>query len=274
MPGFCAIVGCAKSNEVAVKIVRELQKPRHPHLPQRQRQRAQHHPPVSGRGRPARLRYLHRALRHRHHLGRLRPRLRHPLRPDLRRHGGGQARDIMLYNKDRVFAFVLALGEVTTTSTRRPPAPSTTASRSSPTPTSRRSCRPASHLRARRLMPLTNSRRRRHGGRKQRLLEVRGFKIKVAKVPIPVPYGPAFEGERVRKEDMHVEFGGKTRPRFEYLQHARARRGRGRQDQGRRPRDRRRRAEGGACRSPSWWRSPAARCRRTSSRSSSARSTT
>ena len=25
MPGFCAIVGCAKSNEVAVKIVRELQ---------------------------------------------------------------------------------------------------------------------------------------------------------------------------------------------------------------------------------------------------------
>ena len=26
MPGFAAIVGCAKSNEVAVKIVRELQK--------------------------------------------------------------------------------------------------------------------------------------------------------------------------------------------------------------------------------------------------------
>ena len=30
-------------------------------------------------------------------------------------------------------------------------------------------------------------------------LEVRGCKIKITKVPIPVSYGPAFEGERIRK---------------------------------------------------------------------------
>ncbi len=48
-------------------------------------------------------------------------------------------------------------------------------------------------------------------------IEVRGLKISIAKVPVPVPYGPAFQGERVRKEDMHVELGGQTQPGFEYL---------------------------------------------------------
>ena len=39
-------------------------------------------------------------------------------------------------------------------------------------------------------------------------IEVRGLKVTVSKVPIPVSYGPAFEGERVRKEDLYVEAGG------------------------------------------------------------------
>ena len=39
-------------------------------------------------------------------------------------------------------------------------------------------------------------------------VEVRGLKVTVAKVPIPVAYGPAFEGERVRKDDLFLEFGG------------------------------------------------------------------
>ncbi|MCS7180066.1 MAG: acetyl-CoA decarbonylase/synthase complex subunit alpha/beta, partial [bacterium] len=39
-------------------------------------------------------------------------------------------------------------------------------------------------------------------------VEVRGLKVTVSKVDIPVPYGPAFEGERVRKEDLYVEIGG------------------------------------------------------------------
>lgn len=48
-------------------------------------------------------------------------------------------------------------------------------------------------------------------------IEVRGLKIKVSKIPIPVPYGAGFEGERVRKEDMHVQFGGKYSEAFELL---------------------------------------------------------
>jgi len=48
-------------------------------------------------------------------------------------------------------------------------------------------------------------------------IEVRGLKIKVTEVPIPVPYGAGFEGERVRKEQMHVQFGGKYSDSFELL---------------------------------------------------------
>jgi acetyl-CoA synthase len=48
-------------------------------------------------------------------------------------------------------------------------------------------------------------------------IEIRGLKITVTKVPIPVPYGPAFQGERIRKEDMHVELAGQLQPGFEFL---------------------------------------------------------
>jgi acetyl-CoA synthase len=48
-------------------------------------------------------------------------------------------------------------------------------------------------------------------------IEVRGLKITIAKVPVPVPYGPAFQGERVRREDMYVELAGQSRPGFEFL---------------------------------------------------------
>ncbi len=51
----------------------------------------------------------------------------------------------------------------------------------------------------------------------EKAVEVRGLKIKVSQVPIPVPYSPAFEGERIRKEDMHCEFGGQRTPAFEWL---------------------------------------------------------
>lgn len=44
-----------------------------------------------------------------------------------------------------------------------------------------------------------------------------GLKITITKVPIPVPYGPAFQGERVRKEDMCVELAGAEKPGFEFL---------------------------------------------------------
>jgi acetyl-CoA synthase len=42
----------------------------------------------------------------------------------------------------------------------------------------------------------------------QKAVEVRGLKVAVAKVPIPVAYGPAFEGERIRGEDIYLECGG------------------------------------------------------------------
>jgi acetyl-CoA synthase len=41
-----------------------------------------------------------------------------------------------------------------------------------------------------------------------RAIEVRGLKVTVTKVPVPVSYGPAFEGERVRGEDIYLEAGG------------------------------------------------------------------
>jgi acetyl-CoA synthase len=51
----------------------------------------------------------------------------------------------------------------------------------------------------------------------EKAIEVRGLKIKVAKIDIPVAHSPAFEGERIRKEDMHCEFGGQRTPAFEWL---------------------------------------------------------
>ncbi len=51
----------------------------------------------------------------------------------------------------------------------------------------------------------------------QKAIEVRGLKIVLEKPPIPVAYGPAFEGERIRKEDMYIEMGGQRTPCFELV---------------------------------------------------------
>lgn len=51
----------------------------------------------------------------------------------------------------------------------------------------------------------------------KKAIETRGLKIVVEKPPIPVAYGPAFEGERVRKEDTFIEFGGQKTPAFEWV---------------------------------------------------------
>ncbi|KXG75059.1 Carbon monoxide dehydrogenase/acetyl-CoA synthase subunit alpha [Fervidicola ferrireducens] len=48
-------------------------------------------------------------------------------------------------------------------------------------------------------------------------LEARGIKIKITEVPIPVGFAAAFEGERVRKEDMFAEFGGGRTPAWELV---------------------------------------------------------
>ncbi len=49
-------------------------------------------------------------------------------------------------------------------------------------------------------------------------IEVRGVKVKVEDIDIPVSYSPAFEGERVRREDMQLQFGGKYSDAVEILQ--------------------------------------------------------
>jgi acetyl-CoA synthase len=222
MPGFCAIVGCAKSNEVAVKIVRELQ----------------------SRGI---LIFLSGNVNGRSIIHQLQEEgiqlgydtftvpfgmdtisavyaLGFAARSALTFGGmdAGNARKIMLYNKYRVFAFVLALGEVddlkyataagaisfgfpTIADTRIPqilPTGVTTYEHVVSMPFDE--------------IPGADDMERTEK-LIQRCIEVRGVKVKIAKVPIPVSYGSAFEGERVRKDNMYAEFGGKRTRAFEYL---------------------------------------------------------
>jgi len=42
----------------------------------------------------------------------------------------------------------------------------------------------------------------------QKSIEVRGLKVTISEIDIPLSYGPAFEGERVRKDDLFLEMGG------------------------------------------------------------------
>jgi len=42
----------------------------------------------------------------------------------------------------------------------------------------------------------------------QKAIEVRGLKVNVTKIDIPMAFGPAFEGERIRKDDLYMECGG------------------------------------------------------------------
>jgi acetyl-CoA synthase len=48
-------------------------------------------------------------------------------------------------------------------------------------------------------------------------IEVRGLKVAIAEVPIPVAFGAAFEGERVRGEDIYLECGGGRTPMVEWV---------------------------------------------------------
>jgi acetyl-CoA synthase len=47
-------------------------------------------------------------------------------------------------------------------------------------------------------------------------IDTRAVKVKVEKIDVPVGYAAAFEGERVRKEEMHVQFGFKYSDAVEY----------------------------------------------------------
>ncbi len=223
MPGFAAIIGAAKSNAVAVQIVRELQKRNilcflSGNVNGRSIIDQLHEEGVElgydtytvpfGRDSISAIYALGFAVRSALTFGGLK---------------GGQARDVLLYNKARVFAFVLALGEVDdlkyamaagainfgfpviadTVIPEILPTGVTTYEHVVSLPFNEI---PASNdlEKAERLV--------------QKCIEVRGVKVRLAEVPVPVPYGSAFEGEVVRRADMRVEFGGKHARCFEYLE--------------------------------------------------------
>ncbi len=48
-------------------------------------------------------------------------------------------------------------------------------------------------------------------------LNLRGIRIKIKEIPIPVAFAAAFEGEIIRKNDMHAEFSSQKNPAFELV---------------------------------------------------------
>ncbi|MFH1568605.1 MAG: CO dehydrogenase/CO-methylating acetyl-CoA synthase complex subunit beta, partial [Gemmatimonadota bacterium] len=116
----------------------------------------------------------------------------------------GDYRRILIYNKDRVFAFVMALGHVSeewyanaagAINWGFPVIADSAIPQVLPTGI-------CTYEHVVSSVP--------HDEIVQRAVEVRGLKVQVAAVPIPVSYGAAFEGERVRKEDLYNEARGGT----------------------------------------------------------------
>jgi acetyl-CoA synthase len=116
--------------------------------------------------------------------------------------GPGEYRKILIYNKDRIFAFVLPMGFVTdewyanaagAINWGFPVIADTPIPEVLPT-----GICTYEHV-------VSNIP---HDQLVAKAVEVRGLKVTVAEVPVPVAYGPAFEGERVRGEDIYLECGG------------------------------------------------------------------
>mgnify|MGYP000343347874 CR=1 FL=1 len=225
MPGFAALVGKARSNEAAVNIVRELQKRNiliflcgnvngRSVIDQLQEEGVEMgydtYIVPFGKDTISAIYPMGFATRSALTFGGLK---------------AGQWRDIMIYNKFRVFAFVLALGEVDdlkyaaaagAISYGFPTIADTVIPEILPTGVTR-----YEHVIS---MPWNEIDAETDAEKAakfvQRAIEVRGVKIKITEVPVPVPYGSAFEGEVVRRADMRVEFGGKHSRAFEYLRMA------------------------------------------------------
>jgi acetyl-CoA synthase len=221
MPGVAAILGCAKSNEVAVKIVRELQKRNilcllagsvdgRSIIDQLLEEGVELGPETYtmplGRDTASAVYALGFAVRAALTFGGRK---------------GGQAAEILDYNQKRVPAFVLALGapglvEVAAAAGALnfgfpiilDSAVIGVGSGDGPLVSL-----PFDEIageddlaRAAKLV--------------QKCMDVRGIKVRITEVPVPVPYGSAFEGEVVRRADMRIEFGGKYAQCFEYLRMA------------------------------------------------------
>lgn len=214
MPGFAAIVGAAPTNQEAVKIVRELQE-RHilvflsattngkciaEQLYEENVQMGWDTFLVPhGTDITSTVYALNFAARAAMTFGGITPK------------GLKEAKDILVYNKNRVHAFVLALGEVDDEKYANaagainfgfPAIADTDIDQILPTGI----CR-YEHV----VSPVSRDKM------VEKAIEVRGLKISIEKPDIPVSYGPAFEGERVRKEQAGAEIGGKFSKAFEYL---------------------------------------------------------
>jgi acetyl-CoA synthase len=222
MPGFAAIIGAARTNQAAVELVRQLQ---------------QRNILIFLSGNVNGRSIIHQLMEEGVEMGydtyivpfgldtvsTVYP-LGFATRSALTFGGmkGGQARDILLYNKYRVFAFAVALGEVDDLKYATaagaitygfPVLADTVIPEIRPT-----GITPYEHVISLPWDDIEGADDAERAARfVQRAIEVRGVKIKITEVPIPVPYGSAFEGERVRKSDMRVEFGGKYSRCFEYL---------------------------------------------------------
>ncbi len=114
----------------------------------------------------------------------------------------GDFRKVLIYNKDRVFAFVLAMGDVTdewyaaaagAINYGFPTIADTPIPQILPTGV-------CTYEHVVSNIP--------HKEMVSKAIEVRGLKVTVTEVPVPVAYGPAFEGERIRGEDIFMEAGG------------------------------------------------------------------
>ena len=114
----------------------------------------------------------------------------------------GDYKTILKYNKERVFAFVNALGDVGTewgvaaagcVNWGFPTIADTPIPEILPT-----GICTYEHV----VAPIA------HEEMVQKSVEVRGLKVSVTEIDIPLSFGPAYEGERVRGADLHVQCGG------------------------------------------------------------------
>ncbi|MBF0100096.1 MAG: CO dehydrogenase/CO-methylating acetyl-CoA synthase complex subunit beta [Desulfobacterales bacterium] len=114
----------------------------------------------------------------------------------------GDYKKILLYNKNRIFAFVNALGDV---GTEWGVAAAGCVNWGFPTlaDTDIPEVLPTGICTYEHVVANVA-----HNDICQRSVEVRGLKIKVSQIAIPCAFGPAFEGERVRGEDLYCQMGG------------------------------------------------------------------
>jgi acetyl-CoA synthase len=114
----------------------------------------------------------------------------------------GDYKKILKYNKDRIFAFVNALGDVGTewgvaaagcVNWGFPTIADTDITEILPT-----GLCTYEHV----VAPVA------HDEMVQRSVEVRGLKVQVSEIDIPCAFGPAYEGERVRGADLYAQCGG------------------------------------------------------------------